>query len=167
MAKKTDSTPDPEMIFSRYLASAFIAYSQGIGMDYARKKYAHLPVGPLWIEVARMVSAATAQDRIEETIVALHLNRTRQSGGRGICWNESSLPTRDAEIRRYPTKTPYSLLLRHVLVPFVERSQILIDSRNQIRTVDDLGHLTYIDLDNRCSTATNAFDLHSLNQLVR
>jgi hypothetical protein len=60
MAKKTDSKPDPEMMLARYLASAFIAYSQGIGMDYARKKYAHMPVGPLWIEVARTVSAATA-----------------------------------------------------------------------------------------------------------
>jgi hypothetical protein len=30
-------------------------------MDYARKKYAHMPVGPFWIEVARMVSAGTAQ----------------------------------------------------------------------------------------------------------
>jgi len=65
MAKKTDpkpdAAPDPEMQLARYLASAFIAYSHGIGMDYARKKYAHLPVGPFWIEVARMVSAATAQ----------------------------------------------------------------------------------------------------------
>ena len=65
MAKKTDTkpdpTPDPEMKLARYLASAFIAYSHGIGMDYARKKYAHMPVGPFWIEVARMVSAGTAQ----------------------------------------------------------------------------------------------------------
>ena len=61
MAKKTDSKPDPETILARYLASAFIAYSQGIGMDYARKKYAHMPVGPFWIDVARMVSAGTAQ----------------------------------------------------------------------------------------------------------
>ena len=61
MAKKTDLKPDPEMKLARYLASAFIAYNHGIGMDYARKKYAHLPVGPFWIEVARMVSAGTAQ----------------------------------------------------------------------------------------------------------
>jgi hypothetical protein len=61
MAKKTDSTPDAEMKLARYLASAFIAYSQGIGMDYARKKYAHMPVGPFWIEVAQMVSAGTAK----------------------------------------------------------------------------------------------------------
>ena len=61
MAKKTDSKPDPEMKLARYLASAFIAYSHGIGMDYAHKKYAHMPVGPFWIEVARMVSAGTSQ----------------------------------------------------------------------------------------------------------
>ena len=61
MAKKTDSKPDPELKLARYLASAFIAYSHGIGMDYARKKYAHMPVGPFWIEVARMVSAGAAQ----------------------------------------------------------------------------------------------------------
>jgi hypothetical protein len=60
MANTTDS-PDPAMKLARYLASAFIAYSQGIGMDYACKKYAHMPVGPFWIEVARMVSAGTAQ----------------------------------------------------------------------------------------------------------
>jgi len=40
MAKKTDSKPDPEMKLARYLASAFIAYSHGIGMVYARKKSA-------------------------------------------------------------------------------------------------------------------------------
>jgi hypothetical protein len=61
MSKKTDSNPDPEIKLARYLASAFIAYSHGIGMDYARRKYAHMPVGPFWIEVARMVSAGTAQ----------------------------------------------------------------------------------------------------------
>jgi hypothetical protein len=49
------------MKLARYLASAFIAYSHGIGMDYARKKYARMPVGPFWIEVARMVSAGAAQ----------------------------------------------------------------------------------------------------------
>lgn len=61
MAKITDLKPDPEMKLARYLASAFISYSHGIGMDYARKKYAHMPVGPFWIEVARMVSAGAAQ----------------------------------------------------------------------------------------------------------
>jgi hypothetical protein len=60
MATKTESKPDPEIILARYFASAFIAYSHGIGMDYARKKYAHMPVGPFWMEVAQMVSAGTA-----------------------------------------------------------------------------------------------------------
>jgi len=40
------------MTLARYLASAFIAHSHGIAMDYVRKKYNHMPVGPLWIEVA-------------------------------------------------------------------------------------------------------------------
>jgi hypothetical protein len=61
MPKKTDSKPDPEMKLARYLASAFVAYSHGIGMDYARKKYARMPVGPFWIEVARLVSAGAGQ----------------------------------------------------------------------------------------------------------
>jgi hypothetical protein len=93
MAKKTDVKPDPEVQLARYLASAFIAYSQGIGMDYARKRYAHMPVGPLWIEVARMVSAGTAQanDRAaftvsvgsKNTIDAPHHDRkaARKTGG--------------------------------------------------------------------------------------
>lgn len=57
MPKKTNSKPDPETKLARYLASAFLAYSHGIGMDYALKKYAHMPVGPFWIELARMVNA--------------------------------------------------------------------------------------------------------------
>ena len=61
MTKKADAKPDPETKLARYLASAFIAYSQGIGMDYAYKKYGHMPVGPFWIEVAHMVSAGAAQ----------------------------------------------------------------------------------------------------------
>lgn len=61
MAKKAESSSDPEPKLARYLASAFIAYSHGIGMDYARKKYAHMPVGPFWIEVARLVTAGAAQ----------------------------------------------------------------------------------------------------------
>ncbi len=61
MALKTDSKPDPEVKLARYLASAFIAYSHGIGMDYARKKYAHEPIGPFWIQVARLVSAGAAK----------------------------------------------------------------------------------------------------------
>jgi hypothetical protein len=40
------------MKLARYLASAFVAYSHGIGMDYACKKYAHMPVAAFWIQVA-------------------------------------------------------------------------------------------------------------------
>lgn len=61
MAKKTDSKPDADITLARYLASAFIAYIHGIGMDYARKKYADMPVGPFWIEVAEIVRAGAAQ----------------------------------------------------------------------------------------------------------
>jgi hypothetical protein len=60
MARKANHEPDPELKLARYLASAFIAYSHGIGMDYARKKYADMPVGPFWLEAACMVTAGTA-----------------------------------------------------------------------------------------------------------
>ena len=59
--RERDTKRKHELQVARYLASAFIAQSHGIGMDYARKKYAHMPVGSFWIEVARMVSAGTAQ----------------------------------------------------------------------------------------------------------
>ena len=52
LPKKTDSSSGPEMKLARYLASAFVAYSHGIGMDYACKKYAHMPVAAFWIQVA-------------------------------------------------------------------------------------------------------------------
>jgi hypothetical protein len=52
---------DHELQVARYLAVAFIAQSHGIGMDYARKKYAHLPVGSFWIDIARQVIAHTSQ----------------------------------------------------------------------------------------------------------
>jgi hypothetical protein len=69
MAKKPDREPDPkrdsqkehELQVARYLASAFIAQSHGIGMDYARKKYAHMPVGDFWVYIARQVIAHMAQ----------------------------------------------------------------------------------------------------------
>jgi hypothetical protein len=61
MARKTDRELDPklahELEVARYLAAAFIAQSHGIGMDYARKKYAHMPVGSFWVDVARQVIA--------------------------------------------------------------------------------------------------------------
>jgi len=39
-----DSKPEHELQLARYLASAFIAQSHGIGMGYAHKKYARMPV---------------------------------------------------------------------------------------------------------------------------
>jgi hypothetical protein len=52
-----DRLPDPEreLQVARYLLAAYIAYAHGSGMDYTRKKYADMPVGPFWIEIARLV----------------------------------------------------------------------------------------------------------------
>jgi hypothetical protein len=69
MVRKPDHEVDPkrasklehELQVARYLASAFIAQSHGIGMDYARKKYAHMPVGAFWVDIARQVIAHTAK----------------------------------------------------------------------------------------------------------
>jgi hypothetical protein len=69
MARKADHELDPnrgfklehELQVARYLASAFIAQAHGIGMDYARKKYAHVPVGSFWLDIARQVIAHAAK----------------------------------------------------------------------------------------------------------
>jgi hypothetical protein len=50
-----------ELQVACYLAVAFIAQSHGIGIDDARKKYAHLPVGSFWIDIARQVIANTSK----------------------------------------------------------------------------------------------------------
>jgi hypothetical protein len=64
MARKVDPNRDSdqehELHVARYLAVAFIAQSHGIGMDYARKKYAHMPVGSFWVDIARQVIAHMA-----------------------------------------------------------------------------------------------------------
>jgi hypothetical protein len=52
-----DSDPEHELHVARYLAVAFIAQGHGIGMDYARKKYAHMPGGSFWVDIARQVIA--------------------------------------------------------------------------------------------------------------
>jgi hypothetical protein len=65
MARKAHDEPEPnrdsarehELQVARYLAWAFVAQSHGIGMDYARKKYADVPVGAFWVEIARQVIA--------------------------------------------------------------------------------------------------------------
>jgi hypothetical protein len=47
--------PSQEEVLGRNLAAAFIATQQGIGLDYARKKHGHEPVGEFWTSLARMV----------------------------------------------------------------------------------------------------------------
>ena len=58
---KRDSTLEHELRVARYLAWAFVAQSHGIGMDYARKKYADVPVGAFWVDIARQVIAHMAK----------------------------------------------------------------------------------------------------------
>ena len=68
MARKADDGREPErgsdlehaLRVARYLAWAFVAQSHGIGMDYARKKYANVPVGAFWVDIARKVIAHMA-----------------------------------------------------------------------------------------------------------
>lgn len=50
-----------EQALGRNLAAAFIATRLGIGLDYARKRHAHEPVGEFWLSVARMVIDQMAQ----------------------------------------------------------------------------------------------------------
>ena len=61
MARKP-THPDQieEQALGRNLA-AFIATRLGIGLDYARKRHAHEPVGEFWLSVARMVIDQMAQ----------------------------------------------------------------------------------------------------------
>jgi hypothetical protein len=47
--------PERELQVARYLSAAYDAYVHGQGMDYTRKKYADMPVGNFWLEVARLV----------------------------------------------------------------------------------------------------------------
>lgn len=49
------SIPSQEEVLGRNFASAFIATQQGVGLDYARKKHAHEPLGEFWTSLARMV----------------------------------------------------------------------------------------------------------------
>jgi hypothetical protein len=48
---------DPDVQLGRNLAAAFIATTHGIGLDYARRKYAGEPVGQYWIELARRITS--------------------------------------------------------------------------------------------------------------
>jgi len=47
--------PNLEEVLGRNLAAAYIAAQHGIGMDYARKKYAIEPVDEFWMSAASMV----------------------------------------------------------------------------------------------------------------
>ena len=49
------SDPERELQVARYLSAAYVAYVHGQGMDYTRKKYADMPVGKFWLEIARLV----------------------------------------------------------------------------------------------------------------
>ena len=51
--RTVDNEEDP---LARNLAAAFIATCHGIGLDYARKKYAGEPVGEYWISLASKVT---------------------------------------------------------------------------------------------------------------
>lgn len=53
MERKSD--PERELLVARYLSAAYVAYVAGQGMDHTRKKYADVPVGEFWLEVARLV----------------------------------------------------------------------------------------------------------------
>jgi len=53
--------PSEEEMLGRNLAAAYIAMQHGIGMDYAKKRHAHEPVGEFWISLARMVMDHLAQ----------------------------------------------------------------------------------------------------------
>ena len=50
---------------ARNLAAAFIATRHGIGLDYARKKYAVEPIGEYWIALARKVTADLSKSPLE------------------------------------------------------------------------------------------------------
>jgi hypothetical protein len=68
---KRDSKLEHELHVARYLASAFIAQSHGIGMDYARKKYADVPVGSFWVDIARQVIAHMSKGSGQPEISAM------------------------------------------------------------------------------------------------
>ena len=62
---KPRTVDNEEDQLARNLAAAFIATCHGIGLDYARKKYAGEPVGEYWIALARKVTADLSKSRVE------------------------------------------------------------------------------------------------------
>ena len=63
--KPSHADDDQEVELGRNLVAAFIATSHGIGLDYARKKYADEPLGEYWITLARMVIADMSNRQAE------------------------------------------------------------------------------------------------------
>jgi hypothetical protein len=62
---KPRTVENEENQLARNLAAAFIATCHGIGLDYARKKYAGEPVGEYWIALARKVTSDLSKSRVE------------------------------------------------------------------------------------------------------
>ena len=62
---KPRTVDNEENQLARNLAAAFIATCHGIGLDYARKKYAGEPVGEYWIALARKVTADLSKSPLE------------------------------------------------------------------------------------------------------
>ena len=61
IARKADPKLEHELQVARCLAVAFGAQGHGSGMDYPRKKYAHMAVGSFWIDIAHQVIAHMRQ----------------------------------------------------------------------------------------------------------
>ena len=61
MKKPRAEDDSQEVQLGRNLAAAYIAACQGIGLDYARKKYAGQPVGEYWIALAHRVITDVSQ----------------------------------------------------------------------------------------------------------
>ncbi len=62
---KLRTVDNEEAPLARNLAAAFIATCHGIGLDYARKKYAAELVGEYWIALARKVTADLIKSPLE------------------------------------------------------------------------------------------------------
>jgi len=62
---KLRTVDNEEDQLARNLAAAFIATCHGIGLDYARKKYAGESVGEYWIALARKVTADLSKSPVE------------------------------------------------------------------------------------------------------
>jgi hypothetical protein len=68
-----------EVQLGRNLAAAFIATCHGIGLDYARKKYAAQPVGQYWIALARKIARDMSMRAVEPERTSA-IQRARPNG---------------------------------------------------------------------------------------